>query len=162
MLNVERTWEARTVSQFLPAAQKVILKTSLFLFLLAAGLLASCTLPASKPSVTVATRSAPEITIERVQVSQGAGVYVSGRSTLPDGACIKTELLIDGKAADWWPKDVCVTVDAGQWEILAGLGRKGAPERLEPGKEYEIHAWWPEDPNQVSTRFPFDLNGPKK
>lgn len=131
------------------------------LSLLAAVLITACTRPASVPSVVIATGSPPVITIEQVQVEQGNGVYVSGRSTLPDGECVKTELTADRKAVPWWPKDICVVVDAHQWEMLAALGHNGAPERLEPDIEYEIHAWWPKNPAATSTRFPFDLNGPK-
>jgi hypothetical protein len=141
---------------------KVSLKILPILCLLATGLLTACTRPASKPSVVYATSSASRITVDRVQINQGDGVYVSGRSTLPEGECVKTELLANGKTVDWWPRDVCVAVDTGHWEMLAGLGRKGAPERLETGVAYEIHAWWPKNPDQISTRFPFDLNGPKQ
>jgi hypothetical protein len=129
---------------------------------LAAGLLMACTRPASSPPVVYSTSSAPRVIIERVQVNQGAGIYVSGRSTLPDGECVQTELLANSKNVDWWPRDVCVAVDAGRWEILTALGRAGAPERLEPGNAYEVHAWWPKEPSETLTRFPFDLNGTKQ
>jgi hypothetical protein len=110
--------------------------------------------------VVYATDSAPRIFIDLVQVNEGSGVYVSGRSTLPDGACVKTELLEDQKVLEWWPRDVCVEIANGKWEFLAALGRDGAPERLNPDVEYQIHAFWPDQPDKVDTRFPFDLSGP--
>jgi hypothetical protein len=162
MLIHESTWEVCSAGQSRPAVKKVTLKFLTILFLLAAGLLTACTRPASRPAFVYATDSAPRIIIDKVQVNQGTGVYISGRSTLPDGECLKTELLADGKTADWWPREVCVTVDTGQWEMLVALGHKGAPNQLEPGAAYEIRAWWPQNPGQVSARFPFDLNGPKQ
>lgn len=160
------TFITYAVSQSRLAAKKVIEALSISL-LLAAVLLASvleaaCTRPASKPPFVYATSSAPRVTVDRVQINQGTGIYFSGRSTLPNGECIKTELLEDGQKANWWPVDACVTVDLGQWEMLVGLGRSGAPDRLDPGKSYELHAWWPKNPEQVTTRFPFDLTGPKQ
>lgn len=145
-----------------PAAKKVSIKTSSILLLLVAVLLTACTRPASKPPFVYATNSAQRVTVDQVQINQGTGIYVSGRSTLPNGECIKTELLEDGKKANWWPVDACVTVDTGHWEMLVGLGRSGAPGQLKPGIDYEIHVWWPKAPEQVTTRFPFDLTGPKQ
>lgn len=98
--------------------------------------------------------------IDKVQVNQGEGIYVSGRSTIPDGECVKTELLANAQSVAWWPRDICITVDSGRWEILAGLGRSGAPERLDPGAAYEIHAWWPKKQAETLTRFPFDIKAP--
>jgi hypothetical protein len=158
----ESTWEVYFVSQYRPVAKKVTLITLSSAFLLAAVLLTACTRPASKPSVVYATSSAPRVTVDRVQINQGTGIFVSGRSTLPDGECVKTELRIDKEKAGWWPQDICVAVDTGQWEMLVGLGSKSAPDQLEPGKDYEIHAWWPKNPEQVTTRFPFNLDGPKQ
>ncbi len=138
------------------------LQAAFRIFVLPVLLLAACTRPASIPSIVIATNSTPSITVERVQVDQGAGVFVSGRSNLPNGECLKTELLANKKVVDWWPRDTCIEIDSYQWEMLAALGHNGAPERLDPNAEYEIHAWWPKNPAAVSTRFPFDLNGPKQ
>ncbi len=138
------------------------LRAAFWIVVLPVFLLAACTRPASVPPVVNATSSTPSIAVERVQVDQGAGVFVSGRSNLPNGECVKTELLANKKVVEWWPRDTCVEIDSYQWEMLAALGRNGAPERLDPNAEYEIHAWWPKNPAAVSTRFPFDLNGPKQ
>ncbi len=131
------------------------MRNLLILSLLVAGLLASCTRPASRPAVVVETTKMPDITIDQVQVSQGAGIYVAGRSTLPDGECVKTELLAENKVVEWWPRDVCVEIEANRWEILAALGRNGAPKQLEPNVAYEIHAWDPKRPTEATARFPF-------
>ncbi len=139
-----------------------ILRVAVWMLVLPLLILAACTRPASIPPVRIATSSTPSITVEQVQVDQGAGVFVSGRSNLPNGECVKTELLADKKVVEWWPRDTCIEIDSYQWEMLVALGRNGAPERLDPNVEYEIHAWWPKNPAAVSTRFPFDLNGPKQ
>ncbi|RPJ44242.1 MAG: hypothetical protein EHM21_10440, partial [Chloroflexi bacterium] len=78
------------MSESRPAAMKIIMKIIAILFLLTAGLLAACTRPASTPPFVYATDSAPRVTVDRVQINQGTGVYVSGRSTLPNGECVKT------------------------------------------------------------------------
>jgi hypothetical protein len=162
MLTTERAWEVTAAARLRSAPDEVILKFFVAFSLLVAGLLSACTRPASLPAVVHETSSAPGITIEQVQVSQGAGIYVAGRSSLPNGECIKTELLANQEAVKWWPRDVCVEIDLHQWEILAALGRNGAPERLDPNLKYKIHVWWPKDPAAISTEYPFDLNGPKQ
>jgi hypothetical protein len=139
---------------------EIFLKKAWFILLLTAGLLVSCTRPASKPAVVYATDSAPRVMIDKVQVNQGEGIYVSGRSTIPNGECVKTELLANTQSVDWWPRDICIAVDGGRWEILAGLGRSGAPERLDPSTAYELRAWWPKKQAETLTRFPFDIKAP--
>lgn len=119
-------------------------------------LLAACTRPASRAPAILATDQAPTITIDSVRVDQGEGIFVTGKSTLPEGKCLKTELLINRQATGWWPRDVCIEMDeTGQWELLVALGRNGAPAQMQPGQEYELHAWWPEKPDLVTTRFTF-------
>ena len=155
----------RVNNQAQPAAVPQALRLLLAICTLAAGLttailLTACTRPASQPAVVYATDNAPRIIIERVQVSEGSGIYVHGRSTLPDGECVQSELFAGQEVLDWWPRDVCVEISASQWEILVPLGRGGAPQQLDPAAAYEVHAWWPEQPEEVTTRFPFDLSGP--
>lgn len=142
------------------ASHETLLRLCLLGISLAVIFAAGCTRPASRPPVVYATDSAPRIIIERVQVNEGSGIYITGRSTLPDGECLQTELLENQTVLEWWPRDVCVEIANGRWEFLAALGRDKAPERLDAGVEYEIHAWWPEQPETVSARFPFDLSGP--
>jgi hypothetical protein len=119
-------------------------------------LLTACTRPASSPPVILVTENVPTITIDSVRVDQGEGIFITGRSSMPEGKCLKTELLINRQSAGWWPRDVCIEMDeTGQWELLVALGRNGAPAQMQPGLEYELHAWWPEKPDLVTTRFPF-------
>src|SRR6266545_3898463 len=158
MLTTERLWKVSLANQPQTGGFRFTLTNDLALFLaiatLISVLLSACNRPASRPAVIYATSSAPEIAIDRVQINQGAGVYILGHSTLPDGECVNTELLSNHKTVDWWPRDVCVTIDSGHWEMLVALGRNGAPARLEPNIAYEIHAWWPKDPSKTSARFP--------
>jgi hypothetical protein len=128
--------------------------------LLVAVFITACSRSASQAPFLSATPAGATIAIDRVQITQGTGVYIAGRSTIPGGECIRTELLADGKTVDWWPGDVCIEAGAGQWEMLVGLGRDGAPDQLAEGVQYEVHAWWPAQPEKVTTRFPFDLDGP--
>lgn len=133
-------------------------------------LLAACTRSVStepyvKPTSGTpqnATTAAPIVSIEDARVTQGEGIYITGHAALADGECIKTNLLAGGQAAAWWPKDICVQVDAGQWEMLVSLGRSGAPQQLDPKAAYTLQAWWPNQEQATLTQFPLNLNGPKK
>ena len=156
-------WELRITNRFRPACEwidhwffRLCLSSISLMLIFAAG----CTRTASLPSVIYATDSAPRITIDRVQINEGSGIYLSGRSTLADGECVQTRLLENQTDLEWWPRDVCVEIANGRWEFLTALGRNGAPQQLETGAEYEIYAWWPQEPEVVNTRFPFDLSGP--
>lgn len=157
ILSTERRWEESAVGQPSPARIGSI-QIHILILLLLAGMLTACTRSLSRPPVALTPGPSAAITIDQVQVNQGAGVYVTGHSTLPDGACVQTELLADQKVAEWWPREVCVEIDANQWEILAALGREGAPGRLDPKVAYQIHAWNPQDPSGTSTRFPFTVD----
>lgn len=119
----------------------------------------ACTRSASQNPVQTPTGSQESITVRQVQVIDGTGIYVTGQSTLADKECVQTELLVDQKPAAWWP-DVCIEVASGQWELLVGLGKNGAPAQLKAGSSYVLHAWWPKQPAQSSTHFPFDLDRP--
>jgi len=110
----------------------------------------------SLPASTATNR----IVIVQVRVTQGTGVYILGETSLPDGSCIRTELLADHQVEAWWPADICVETASGKWEFLVPLGRHGAPSELDKEIMYEIHAWLPEDSQITSVYFPFDLSGP--
>jgi hypothetical protein len=86
-------------------------------------------------------------------------IVVSGQSALPEGTCIRTALIADGQAQNWWPAESCATVRQGEWQIAVSLGQNGAPAELDGSSMYEVHAW---QEGQPSTRlgFPFDLAGP--
>ena len=102
----------------------------------------------------------PAGSIRIVSVEAGGGqVVVRGRSTLPDGACLATELWQGGAAAQWWPVDQCAVVANGAWKLTAVLGEGEAPCELDPNGSYVLGAWLPGGPNIVYT-FPFDLVGP--
>jgi hypothetical protein len=95
-----------------------------------------------------------------VSVEVGGGqVEVRGRSTLPDGTCLATELWSGGEAAEWWPVDQCAVVANGGWKMTVALGVGEAPSVLDPTLHYVLGAWHPGGSNNVYT-FPFDLAGP--
>lgn len=99
------------------------------------------------------------ITIKGVQVTAGEGIIVHGRSTLPDGTCLGTELWADGEPQTWWPGDTCVPVQNGAWQLSVRLGQDGAPAELDATAQYMVRAYQQDGPNIVSV-FPFDLAGP--
>lgn len=101
---------------------------------------------------------AGSITIEAVQVDDRR-VTVRGRSTLPDGACLGTELWVDGVLAGWWPAETCVPVQDGTWQQAVPLGVEQAPGALDSAVQYILRAWLPGGPDIIAV-FPFDLAGP--
>lgn len=109
------------------------------------------------------TQNAPGadvVSVRQVQVIQGTAITVTGEARLPAGECVRTELLAGTQPVDWWPGDACIEADAGTWEIVVPLGRRGAPERLDEAIEYKVHAWASSDPQGTGVSFPFDLSGP--
>ncbi len=171
MLTQERRWKLRVETGLSKRLSWITWRILPHIALLSFIALTACTRPASRVNNTSEPISAtpgtfpaqtPRISINRVQVNQGAGIYVTGESNLPSDACINTELLADQQPVNWWPRDTCIQVDeAGNWEYLVALGRGGAPTQLSSGVSYAVHAWWSQQPEAVSTRFPFDLTGPK-
>jgi hypothetical protein len=99
------------------------------------------------------------ITIEGVQVTAGEQVIVQGRSTLPDGTCLGSELWADGENQPWWPGDTCVAVENGAWHMVVPLGAGGVPAELDPSAQYMIRAYQQNGPDIVAV-FAFDLAGP--
>ena len=96
------------------------------------------------------------VLIDGVAVSH-AQVVVRGKSTLPEGSCVSTELWADGALQTWWPSDACAPVRQGEWELAVLLD---AGQALRAGVQYMLRAYQPGGPNIVAT-FPFDLTAPR-
>ncbi|MGD9374706.1 MAG: hypothetical protein PVJ23_02910 [Anaerolineae bacterium] len=99
------------------------------------------------------------ITIEGVQVAAGEQIVVHGRSTLPEGTCLGSELWADGLRQAWWPGDACVLVDSGAWQMTIQLGTDEVPAELDPSAQYTLRVYQQNGPDIVSV-FAFDLAGP--
>jgi len=99
------------------------------------------------------------ITVEGVQVTAGEQIVVHGRSTLPDGTCLATELWAGSELQVWWPRNTCVPVQNRVWQLSVFLGQDGAPVELDAMAQYVLRAYQQNDPNVVVV-FPFDLAGP--
>jgi hypothetical protein len=97
------------------------------------------------------------ITVHSVEVT-AAQIVIRGKSALPDGTCLNTELWADGAPLTWWPTETCAPIRQGTWELAVSLGEGQA---LQPGVQYMVRTYQPGGPNIVST-FPFDLDGPQK
>lgn len=82
-----------------------------------------------------------------------------GRTTLPNNACIQTQLLADGKPVDWWPVDECASLWRGHWRMIAPLYAKGAPGKLTPGVTYTLRAWQRDAPATEAVKEFADLAG---
>jgi hypothetical protein len=105
--------------------------------------------------------SAPDgcISIICVQVTSDQIVF-AGRSILPEGTCVLTELVADGTTEPWWPTRTCATVEAGEWNIRVPLGEEGAPDELDPSAQYCLRAWERDYPFIHADLLWFDLVGP--
>jgi hypothetical protein len=99
------------------------------------------------------------ITIEGVQATAGEQVVVHGRSTLPAGTCLGSELWADGERQAWWPGDDCVAVENGTWQMVVRLGSGGVPAALDPSAQYMLRVYQQNGPDIVAV-FAFDLAGP--
>jgi hypothetical protein len=99
------------------------------------------------------------VSIVCVQLTPGH-VFFAGRSMLPEGTCIRTQLFADGSPVAWWPEDACATREAGVWHISVPLGERGAPHDLDPAVQYNLHAWERDYPFIQADPFCFDLVGP--
>ena len=99
------------------------------------------------------------ITIQGVQVTAGEQIVVHGRSTLPDGTCLGSELWADGELQSWWPGGACVAVEEGSWQMVVRLGEGEVPAELDRSAQYMFRAYQQNGPD-VTAVFAFDLAGP--
>jgi hypothetical protein len=107
------------------------------------------------PSPTLlSSPKGPFIRVSRVEITADTGIYIAGATNIANGSCIQTQLLADKQPVTWWPKDVCIQVESGQWEILVSLGRRGAPAQLDTSRHYTLHAWWPGDGGKTILDYP--------
>lgn len=152
--------------------QKKIQRLSLLISLtLAVSLLAACVDPAAVMRTETLAPTAPptaphpptdlqKITITGVEVHPGKQISFTGRTSLPDDACLRSELTQDGAPVTWWPVDDCTPVTHGTWQISVTLGSGDHPATLEEDAQYRLRTWWPEDPAGVVAVFYFDLAPP--
>ena len=90
-----------------------------------------------------------------MEVRTAEEITFSGTTTLPEGACLLSELTQDGDLVPWWPGDACTPVSEPTWEINVFL-----TEPLDEGAQYRLRAWWDDDPQGVADVFYFDLASP--
>ncbi len=128
---------------------------------------AGCARPASTLAATWSypTASSPTgadwtVGVTSVLVRQGTSIEIDGTAHLPPGSCLKTRLMENNLPVDWWPQDACISPDGATWQMVVPLGRKGAPQALNPQAAYEVQAWWPDQPQETLDRLPFDLTPP--
>jgi len=104
--------------------------------------------------------TAARVSVSAVQVSGGRQVQFRGRSTLPDGTIVQTQLFGDGVALEWWPAGEQAVVHDGQWSVRVTLESAGDVSPLDPDVNYTLRAWAADDLALISAAFPFDLAGP--
>ena len=100
------------------------------------------------------------VVVESVQVVAGQSVTVRGRSKLPTGICLQTQLYGDGALVNWWPARNCVQIDNGVWRITVPLGVGDAPEQLNRKIKYSVRARLQDQSPIESQVFAFDLASP--
>jgi hypothetical protein len=102
----------------------------------------------------------PLVNVTGVTVKQGEAITFSGRTSVPQGECLYTELYGNDVLLSWWPVGKCFPVEGMDWEISVPLGEEGAPERLDQWVNYRLRVWWPGEPDVASHSFPFELASP--
>ena len=99
------------------------------------------------PAALPAHESGGMMSVEQVDVLPGRLITVWGRSTLPQGTWIETQLLADGEPVPWWPTSFWVAVrEDGRWGISVYLGKQTAADELDPSSSYALRAWPEADP----------------
>jgi len=104
-----------------------------------------------------AAASASDIVITGVQVADGS-MTVRGQSSLPNGACLGSELWADGEMQTWWPGEECIEVQAGNWIFTLPLG-EGSQDVLDERTQYMLRVFLQGGADIVSV-FAFDLAAP--
>jgi hypothetical protein len=134
---------------------------------LLALLLAACGAPGAGDDGSATDKPPTEVppapgTIETagVRAVPGSHIAFEGRSSLPDGTVLRTQLSADDAPVAWWPEEMDVVVEGGQWRVRVPLGEGGAPEALSAEKEYALRVWQRDNPAVEAAPFPFDLAGP--
>jgi hypothetical protein len=122
-----------------------------------------CTVTVTQPATTAisTTSSDTEVTapisMTRVHVD-GSWVIVSGKTTLPDGMVLHSQLYEDNVPLSWWPVNKDIQAANGEWAITVPLGENGAPSALAKGPGYWIRIWSKENPDIRGLMY-FDLIG---
>ncbi|MBN2391200.1 MAG: hypothetical protein JXR84_10770 [Anaerolineae bacterium] len=84
-------------------------------------------------------------------------IQFSGTSTLPNRACIETQLYENDEAVGWWPA-ICANLHGGLWEMRVFLD---TPLRVvDPEATYTLKAWLRNMPTIAADPFVFDMAGP--
>jgi hypothetical protein len=98
------------------------------------------------------------ITIEGVRVTEGE-ITIRGRSSLPNGTCLGSELWANGKLQAWWPSEAVVELENGHWQLVVERGARGVPAGLDQTAQYVVRVFQQNAPDVVSV-FAFDLSTP--
>ncbi|MBW6467131.1 MAG: hypothetical protein K0B06_11550 [Brevefilum sp.] len=130
------------------------LKPALALTLTGATL-AACAPPPAAPTQPDPGTDHYTLDITGVEVRAGEQIAFTGTTTLPEGACLLSELTQDGDLVPWWPGDTCTLISGPTWKINVFL-----TEPLDEDAQYTLRAWYDEDPEGVADVFYFDLAPP--
>lgn len=93
------------------------------------------------------------VEISNLQIVDSTSVIVSGKTSLPNTACIQTRMLEDGKELQWWPVEECARIENGQWEVKILMKIGNASTYFNPKAQYSILAWWKQKPEQKTIYF---------
>jgi hypothetical protein len=125
-----------------------------------AGLIAALLLSAACRAQVTTQEPLDSIVVENVEVVPLGHIEFDGQTTLPDGACLLTQLSADETPETWWPADACAVIESGQWHITVPLGNNQAPQELSTEKQYVLQVWERGDSSVKAEPFWFDLSGP--
>lgn len=102
--------------------------------------------------------SGEEIIINSAQSNLCDNLSFSGRTTLPDGTILRSQLYEGNKPVAWWPADRNIQVKDGRWQITLHTEETGETldRLLLAGPTYSFTVWEKDNPSVAAT-IHFDL-----
>jgi len=119
-------------------------------------------LPSPSVSIVTPTSTCYDcIVIQGISIRAHFEIVIEGTSTLADGTCIQTRLFSGTEPQQWWPADLCATLQGGKWKLAISLDEiENAPDRLGESEIYKVLAWQQGNPSVYSEPFVFEFIGP--
>ena len=113
--------------------------------------------------VTTTTFGSPEVIegqiyVDRVHVESSLVTFY-GTAGLPDGTILHSLLIEGEEPLSWWPTDMDMLVQNGQWTASVALDERGQVKNILVGPSYYYKVYQKDNPTNTAGAF-FDLIGP--
>lgn len=98
------------------------------------------------------------ITLSMVSTNLCGDIAFSGRTQLPDGTLLNSQLFEGVNPVAWWPSDLDIEVKEGEWSVSLHADETGIIHDLSEGPFYTFTIWEKWHPSVSKTAW-FDLLG---